>query len=313
MTDEEYIRNFLDYLRTERGRAESYLESCATDLHSFSSFLRAIDQALTLPGADTDLVRRWLAARVAGGVKPQSMKRKLSALRTFYKYLLLKGVVARTPMSGVGNPRSPRPLPVFARQEEMDRLFDDISFPDNFFGRRDRLMLLTFYSAGLRRGELIGLDVSGVSLENSTFRVLGKGSKTRLVPFGPELHEALSAYMAERAALCGSNEGPLFVGARFTRITPSQVAAVVRRYLSLVTTLPRRSPHVLRHTFATVMLNNGADLEAIRRLLGHESVSTTQIYTHAAFADLAKTYSSAHPRGRIVADTASADDEPPVS
>lgn len=308
MTDEQYISKFLEYLRVECGRADSYIRSCATDLRAFSRFIQTTEAALTLPQADADLVRRWLAARVEGGVKPQSMKRKLSALRTFYKYLLLTGVVTGSPMAGVASPRSPRPLPVFARQEEMDRLFDDTPFPDDFFGRRDRLMLLTFYSAGLRRGELIGLDTHDVSLVAQTLKVLGKGNKQRVVPFGEELRAALSVYMTERAALCGSDGGPLFINRHLKRITPEQVTAVVRRYLSLVTTLPRRSPHVLRHTFATVMLNNGAELEAIRSLLGHESVSTTQIYTHAAFADLVQTYRNAHPRGARASQSAPAEE-----
>ncbi len=299
MGSEDYIDDFLGYLKAERGYSDTYISGCNTDLRNFSEFVASLDENMTVVNADSDVVRRWLAWRLKGGVEPQSMKRKLSALRTFYKYMMALGVVDVNPMQRVKNPKSPRPLPVFLKEEEMDRLLDRTVFPDSWEGKRDYLIMLTFYTTGLRRSELVGLDVVDVSLEASTLKVLGKRNKHRLVPFGAELREALNIYIYEREQLCGENDGPLFVGKGQKRITPAEVATVVKHYLSLVTTQKKRSPHVLRHTFATVMLNNGADLEAVKELLGHESISTTQIYTHTSFADLRQVYGKSHPRNTV--------------
>ena len=187
-------------------------------------------------------------------------------------------------------------------QEEMNRLLDDTPFPDSFEGRRDHLVLLLLYWTGMRRAELVGLNVEDVDLKGGELKVTGKRNKQRILPFGPEVREAISSYLAERAVLvadggedCGPRSGALLVyrpsrpkAAAYRRITAVKVQSTVRHYLSLVTTQRKRSPHVLRHTFATVMLNNGADLEAVKELLGHESLNTTEIYTHTTFAELQK-------------------------
>ena len=194
----------------------------------------------------------------------------------------------------------------------MNRLLDDTPFPDSFEGRRDHLALLLLYWTGMRRAELVGLNVEDVDLKGGELKVTGKRNKQRILPFGPEVREAIQSYLTERAVLvadesddCRPQSGALLVHrpsrpkeAPFHRITPGRLQSIVRHYLSLVTTQRKRSPHVLRHTFATVMLNNGADLEAVKELLGHESLNTTEIYTHTTFAELQKEYEKAHPRSQ---------------
>ena len=177
-------------------------------------------------------------------------------------------------------------------------MFDDVEYPDTFDGLRDRTILLTFYHTGIRLSELVGLNVADVNLSSGELKVTGKRNKQRVVPFGEELRQALKHYIDQRKEQLadGVDAGCLFLNNKKERIGKSMVRIIVVHYLSLVTTMKKRSPHVLRHTFATEMLNHGADLEAIKELLGHESVATTEVYTHTTFADLKKEYQLAHPR-----------------
>ena len=216
------------------------------------------------------------------GTDARTVSKALSALRSLYRYLLRTARVERDPVRLVHNPKVHAKLPTFVRQAEMDRLFDDTPFPDTYEGERDRTILLTFYSTGIRLSELTGLTLADVDCQAGELKVTGKRNKQRILPFGPEVCEAISSYLAERAVLvadggedCGVRSGALLVyrpsrpkAAAYRRITAVKVQSTVRHYLSLVTTQRKRSPHVLRHTFATVMLNNGADLEAVKELLG---------------------------------------------
>jgi integrase/recombinase XerC len=196
----------------------------------------------------------------------------------------------------VSGPKKAKVLPQFLREGEMDRLLDDLEWSDNYKDVRARTILLLFYEAGLRRSELTGLNDADIDFASGQLKVTGKRNKQRIVPFGEELRNGLLHYMEIRDQQFGGSCGALFLDDRGRRMTGAQVYTIVRRYLTAVTSLKKRSPHVLRHTFATAMLNNGAGLEGIKNLLGHESVSTTEIYTHTTFEQLKRVYKEAHPR-----------------
>lgn len=296
-TDEAKLPEiFLEYMAGDRGCSPDTLIAYKSSLNAFRRFFTSLDSQLTWLTVDSDVVRRWMALLMKRGVSARSVKRSLSTLRSFYKYLLLTGRAATDPMLRVQNPKASEPLPAFFKQKEMDRLFDIVKFPDNFEGRRDKLILLTFYTTGLRISELIGMDREDVSVAAGELKVTGKRNKQRIVPFGDELKEAMKAYIPERDSIAGTSSSAFFIDSKGMRISQIKVRKCVKEYMSMVTTQKKRTPHVLRHTFATVMLNNGADLEAVRELLGHESLSTTEIYTHTSFTELRKVYETAHPR-----------------
>ena len=299
----DWLADFLEYIAADKGCSPLTVQSYGVALRQFREFFTGLDATWTWTDVDADVVRRWVAARRAEGIHPRTLQRSLSALRSFYRYLIRTDRATRNPAYGVHNPKADKPLPAFVRPKEMDRLLDHTAFPDDFFGRRDHLILLMLYSTGLRRSELVALNVGDIDLASSELKVTGKRNKQRIIPFGTELHEALRSFISELSARpCGDSsltspaEHPLFPSKRGGRIASGTVGKVVHDYLSLVTTQRRRTPHVLRHTFATALLNGGADLEAVRALLGHESLRTTEIYTHASFAELRKEYAKAHPR-----------------
>lgn len=289
------IDDFLAYLLADRAYSPQTAATYRDALADFEAYMSQLDASLTWRTLHADVVRGWMAQLMESGCGARTVNKKLSALRSFYRYLLRMKRVEHNPLSLLRNPKAAKPLPVFLRESEMDRLFDDVVFPQTYEGARDRLILLTFYHTGIRLSELVGLDVADVDLVQQELKVTGKRNKQRIVPFGSELRTAFGQYIP----LLPRAEGALtalFLSAKGQRIAAAQVQRTVKHYLSLVTSQKKRSPHVLRHTFATVMLNHGADLETIRELLGHESVTTTEVYTHTTFADLKKAYEQAHPR-----------------
>ena len=289
------VEDFLAYLAGDRAYSPRTVSTYRDALEEFAAYLSQLDEPPTWRTLHVDVVRLWMAQQMESGCGARTVNKKLSALRSFYRYLLRMKRVEHNPLSLLRNPKAVKPLPVFLRESELNRLFDDVLFPANYEGQRDRLMLLTFYHTGIRLSELVGLEVKDVDLTSGELKVTGKRNKQRIVPFGAELREAFLRYLPSLSAVAtGSNA--LFLSQSGERISAAQVQRVVKHYLSLVTSQKKRSPHVLRHTFATVMLNHGADLETIRELLGHESVATTEVYTHTTFADLKKAYEQAHPR-----------------
>ena len=288
--------SFLEYLALERNYSEKTVVSYEADLNQFEEYLRGVDENLDFITADADLVRGWVMALMEQKYSETSVNRKLSSLRTFYRYLLRKGKVDSDPMQKIIGPKKKKPLPVFVKDADMNRLLDDTDFGNSFEGVRDRLILEMFYVTGIRLSELIGLTDASVDISAGLIKVTGKRNKQRLIPFGDELKEDLLAYLEARNDYHAGPCRTFFIRKEGKPLYSHMIYVLVKRYLSKVVTLKKRSPHVLRHSFATSMLNHNAELEAVKELLGHESLTTTEVYTHTTFEELKKVYEQAHPR-----------------
>ena len=295
---ELWTDSFLEYLGAERNYSPATLESYAKDLAEFQEFLEGLNPDASWTAVEAGDVRDWVIYLLdEQKMSAASVNRKLSALRTFYKYLRRVGRVNINPMEKVVAPKKKRPLPYFVRESEMDRLLELTAEDRSFKGIRDRLILMMFYETGIRRAELLGMTDANVDLSTKQIKVTGKRNKQRIVPFGEELENEIRAYQAIREEALGLKNFPtLFVTEEGTAMNEARIARIVKENLSKVTTIKKRSPHVLRHSFATAMLNNHADLTSIQKLLGHESVATTEIYTHVSFEELKSEYKNAHPR-----------------
>ena len=290
------INEFLNYLKFERNRSDLTIKNYGEDLRAFKEFYGNLEGCHSWKSVDSDIIRDWMESMMDKGNNATSINRRLSALRSFYRFALARKLVDKDPVHGVTGPKKGRPLPQFLKENEMDRLLDAESWTESFEDVRDRTVIMTFYETGIRLSELIGLDDSMVDFSNRQLKVTGKRNKQRVIPFGEELLATLCDYMKCRDKEADRQSEALFVTAKGQRMTSSQVREGVKRNLSKVCTLKKRTPHVLRHTFATAMLNNKAGIESVKKLLGHESLSTTEIYTHTTFEQLKREYYSAHPR-----------------
>ena len=290
------INEFLNYLKFERNRSDLTIKNYGEDLRAFKEFYGNLEGCHSWKSVDSDIIRDWMESMMDKGNNATSINRRLSALRSFYRFALTRKLVDKNPVHGVTGPKKGRPLPQFLKENEMDRLLDAESWTESFEDVRDRTVIMTFYETGIRLSELIGLDDSMVDFSNRQLKVTGKRNKQRVIPFGEELLVTLRDYMKCRDKEVNRQSEALFVSTKGQRMTSSQVREGVKRNLSKVCTLKKRTPHVLRHTFATAMLNNKAGIESVKKLLGHESLSTTEIYTHTTFEQLKREYYSAHPR-----------------
>ena len=288
--------SFLDYLQYERNYSEETIKSYREDLRQFEEFAREEIGDSAPSEVKAELVREWIVSLMDRGYTSTSINRKLSSLRSFYKFLLRKGEVAVNPLQKIRGPKNKKPLPAFLRESDMDRLLDEVDFGEGFKGCRDHMIIEMFYATGVRLSELIGLDNKDVDFSSSLIKVTGKRNKQRLIPFGEELKIAMMEYVDVRNEAVPIRTNAFFVRENGERLSRSIVENLVKRNLSKVVTLKKRSPHVLRHTFATTMLNHDAELGAIKELLGHESLATTEVYTHTTFEELKKVYNLAHPR-----------------
>ena len=288
--------SFLDYLQYERNYSEETIKSYREDLRQFEEFAREEIGDSAPSEVKAELVREWIVSLMDRGYTSTSINRKLSSLRSFYKFLLRKGEVAVNPLQKITGPKNKKPLPAFLRESDMDRLLDEVDFGEGFKGCRDQMIIEMFYATGVRLSELIGLDNKDVDFSSSLIKVTGKRNKQRLIPFGEELKIAMTEYVDVRNEAVPVRTDAFFVRENGERLSRSIVENLVKRNLSKVVTLKKRSPHVLRHTFATTMLNHDAELGAIKELLGHESLATTEVYTHTTFEELKKVYNLAHPR-----------------
>lgn len=286
---------FLKYLQYERNYSEKTILSYENDLSQFERFLSGIDEEQNLCVADTDLIRAWMVSLMEQSYTATSVNRKLSSLRSFYRFLLKRGEINADPTQKIVGPKKKKPLPVFVKEADMEKLLSPENFGEGFEDVRDRLILNLFYSTGMRLAELIGLDVQDVDFSLSTLKVTGKRNKQRFIPFGEDLKGDLQKYARLRSELPLSTTAWI-VGKEGSRISRTAVYGIVRNNLSKVVSLKKRSPHVLRHTFATTMLNNNAELGAVKELLGHSTLAATEVYTHTTFEELKKIYEQAHPR-----------------
>ena len=291
------VNLFIEYLRYEQNRSELTVARYERSLRDFESYFKGIDASMTWTTIDADVVRNWLETLVDKGHKATSVNADLSALRSFYRFALSRKLVERDPVHGLTGPKKQKPLPQFMRENEMDKLLDQEEWSDTYKDVRARTIILLLYETGIRRSELTGLNDHDIDFEARQLKVTGKRDKQRIVPFGEELATELQRYIEVRDQEMEKKSAALFLNKHGERMTGCQVYSIVREELSKVTTMKKRSPHVLRHTFATAMLNHEAGLESVRLLLGHESLETTEIYTHTTFEQLKRVYKDAHPRG----------------
>ena len=287
--------DFIDFIRLERRYSPHTVRAYEDDLEAFFTFLKDTyeEPPQEIP---PEAIRSWLAALKNRGMSSRSITRKLSTLRSWGKYLLRKGQILSDPSRRIPAPKAGKRLPDFVERTSMDRLRSRDRFPDNFEGRTQHLIIDLLYSTGMRRSELIGLTPASVDHSASTLKVMGKGGKERIIPVSKELLDRIGAYRDEKMSLPDADFCYLLVTPSGRRLYPEYVYRTVKRYLGLVTTLTKKSPHVLRHTFATHLVNNGADLNAVKELLGHASLAATQVYTHNTIEQLKNIHSQAHPR-----------------
>ena len=293
----KHLDKFIDYLRYERNYSDKTIIAYQKDIEQFIEYLCCIDEEQSLKSAiNAYNVRSWLVFLMDQKYSPVSVKRKLSSLRVLSRFLLKNGEIEKDELSLISGPKTGKRLPEFIRSKDMAELLDGDFFQDGFEGQRDRLIIEMFYNTGIRLSELVGLIDNKVDLKSRQIKVLGKGNKERIIPFGKSLALQIEKYLELRSKEVEPKSDSFFVRENGLAIYPNMVYLIVNRSLSTISTLTRRSPHVLRHTFATNMLNNGADLQVVKEILGHSSLSATEVYTHTTFNELKNVYKQAHPR-----------------
>ena len=289
------VERFLQYLRLERNLSWRTVDLYRRDLCQWDAFMTAGGREADLPSVTAGDIRLWLMERSAQGDSPGTLRHKVQAIRALYRYLLRRGEVSANPAAVVELAKLPKPLPKFVRETTVNAVLDDDIDQDDATQVRDRLIVMLFYETGMRLSELIGLQDAAVDTTKRELKVLGKRNKERIIPFGPELATAIDHYRGLRLSLapeCGN----LLLTPKGRPLYPSLVYHVVHDAMAQAGASGKLSPHVLRHTFASVMLNNGAELNSVKELLGHESLAATQVYTHVTLRELQHNYELAHPR-----------------
>jgi integrase/recombinase XerC len=291
------LQSFLNYLRFEKRYSQHTTVSYQNDLEQFFAYITSQYQAAALTDIATTYIRSWLAELKGNKITAKSINRKASSLKSFFKYHIRTGTLATTPMWSVTTPKISKRLPEFVKESDMSNMFQYLQFPDDWKGKTDRLLLLLFYHTGMRLSEQVNLKEIQVDYSRKVIKVLGKGNKERVVPVGDVLLNEMKAYrQAKRKEIENFDAVYFFVLENGKRLYAKYVYLIVKKYLSEITTLNKKSPHILRHTFATHLTNNGADLNAVKELLGHSSLASTQVYTHNNIEKLKEAYKKAHPR-----------------
>ena len=292
----QHLEHFLNFLKYEKRYSEHTVTAYKKDLDQFILFGSEMVGDFCFVEVDHHLIRQWVISLMDQGMTVASVKRKISTLRSLYKFLLREGLMKKNPTELVMMPKSGKKLPQFVQEKEMNQLFDTSFFAGDFTGVRDKAVLSLFYGTGMRLSELRGIKMTDLQMKEKVVKVLGKRNKERLIPFPSEVRGDLINYIRVRNELFGDSNGYLFITDKGEQAYDKLLYRIVRKYLSLVTTMEKRSPHILRHSYATHLLNRGADLNAIKELLGHASLAATQVYTHTTFEKLKKIYNQAHPR-----------------
>ena len=286
---------FLDYLTHQKRYSSHTITAYKNDLDQFYSFLSTDYDISNITAVNSTIIRSWIVALLEENISTNSINRKISTLKTYFKYLQKNNVVTENPLLKIVAPKTKKTLPVFVKEKEIEQLFEQLTFEDTYEGYRDQLILELFYSTGMRLSELIALKISSVNIHESNLKVLGKRNKERIIPFTNQLNQQLQKYIEYRTHI-ESELDFLFLTNNNKKLYPKFVYRLVNTYLSLVTKISKKSPHVLRHTFATHMLNKGADLNAIKEILGHANLSATQVYTHNTIEKLKNIHQQAHPK-----------------
>jgi integrase/recombinase XerC len=290
------IPSFLQYIQYEKRCSPHTLISYETDLQQFQNFLVTSYELSSPEAASFPMIRSWIVSLVEEKKNATSINRKIATLRTYYKFLLKKNVIFSDPMMKVKSLKLSKPLPQFVDENSLNQLLDNFDFPDSFAGRRDRLLMELLYGTGIRLSEMIELQEKDINSHEGVIKVTGKRNKQRIIPISKRLTTLINGYSTEKASLFADQMPYLILTDIGDKIYPMMVYRIVKKYLDMATTIEKRSPHVLRHTFATHLLNKGADLNAIKDLLGHSSLAATQVYTHNSMEKLKNIFEQAHPK-----------------
>jgi integrase/recombinase XerC len=294
---EEAIQAFIDHLKFGKRYSAHTIRSYKDDLEEFSTYIREEFDGMAIRAISPAIIRSWLATLKDGGLSSRSINRKISTLKSWYKQLIRVGEVEQSPMAAILSPKAGRRLPVYVEQKDMALLFGEVKFPDNWEGWTDRLLLAILYYTGIRLSELVGLREGQLDTGNRAIKVLGKGNKERVIPVNEALMTAIDEYRErKRVELEAPDREFLLVSRKGRKLYPKYVYRAVHSYLAQITTIDQKSPHVLRHTFATHLMNAGAELNSVKELLGHASLSATQVYTHNSIEKLKDIYKKAHPK-----------------
>jgi integrase/recombinase XerC len=291
------INDFLKNIESRKAYSEHTVVSYAADLKKFEAFCKETKQSSNPDYADSKLIRKWISSLKQSGLASRTVNRKIAALKSYYAYLLRNGLIEANPVENISNLRANKMLPDFIKQEALDLLLDGQYFPDDFEGIRDRLIIEMLYATGMRRAEIIDLSISDIDMAQSRILVSGKGQKQRIVPYPSQLNARIKAYLELRKQHT-PEDTHFFITKKGKAAYPKLIYRSVRKYLVYITELKKKSPHILRHTYATHLLNNGADINAVKELLGHAGLSATQVYTHNTFERLTQIYKQAHPRAQ---------------
>ena len=288
---------YSDYLQKEKNYSPLTLRAYLDDINSFEMFIKERDEDAVLEEVSYGQVRSWIVDLVENGIANKSVNRKISSLKSFYKFLLKSKQIESNPLQKHKSLKTEKKVQVPFSEKELQDVISDIDYPDDFEGIRNRLIIELFYTTGIRRAELIGLKMNSYDSGSKTLKVLGKRNKERILPVLDCTAQLLGRYLTERRALPAiANPDMLILNSAGNKVSESFVYRLINTYFSVVSGKVKKSPHVLRHTFATHLLNNGADLNSVKELLGHASLSSTQIYTHSSLAELKKVYQDSHPR-----------------
>lgn len=288
---------FRDYLKLEKNYSQHTVSAYLKDIGFFQDFIKINFESENLEEVNYSLIRSWIVSMVDNNISNTSVNRKIQALKSYYKFLLKIKQINASPLLKHKSLKTPKTLQVPFSEKELDNVLNNIAFVTDFDGIRDKLIIEMFYSTGIRRAELINLKLHNVDVEQKTIKVLGKRDKERILPLLPVLSQNIKTYLLERSGLqtIGDNEY-FFLLSKGIKLNESFVYRLINNYFGLVSEKTKKSPHILRHTFATHLLNKGADLNSVKELLGHSSLASTQVYTHSSLAELKKVYENAHPR-----------------